>query len=177
MTFRCSRFAPHPRKHMTTQQLVPSAPLAATASFLPEQWQADVEKKLAPGENVLSSLEVDLDAKLRFTKGILVVTNLRLITRTPGETAWRDWPYRAGLALRHHDHAGVGHLELVDANGLLAAWRFTLRQNLQAIRLVDQFHDQLESHLTGAAIQAPEQHTCPSCKAPLEADQEECPIC
>jgi ATP-binding cassette subfamily B protein len=161
---------------MTTQQLVPSAPLAS-ASFLPEQWQADVQKKLAPGENVLTALEVDLDSKLRFTKGVLVVTNIRLLTRSPGDTHWRDWPYRAGLALRHHDHAGVGHLELVDANGLLASWRFTLGQNLQAIRLVDQFQDQLESHLTGLAVAPPEQHICPSCKAPLEPDQEECPIC
>ena len=71
---------------MTTQQLVPSAPLAIAASFLPEHWQADVEKKLAPGENVLSSVEVDLDAKLRFTKGLLVVTDRRLLTRAPGDT-------------------------------------------------------------------------------------------
>ncbi|WP_296948354.1 ABC transporter ATP-binding protein [uncultured Massilia sp.] len=162
---------------MTNQQLVPSAPLAVAASFLPEHWQADVEKKLAPGENVLTSVEVDLDSKLRFTKGLLVVTDRRLLARAPGETAWRDWPYRAGLSLRHHDHAGVGHLELVDGQGLLGAWRFTLGQNLQAIRVVDQFRDQLESHLTGVAVQPPEQHTCPSCKAPLDPDQEDCPIC
>jgi ATP-binding cassette subfamily B protein len=162
---------------MTNQQLVPSAPLAVAASFLPEQWQADVEKKLAPGENVLTSVEVDLDAKLHFTKGILVVTSRRLLTRAPGETAWLDWPYRAGLQMRHYDHAGVGHLELVDEHGLLKAWRFTLGQNLGAIRVVDQFRDQVESHITGLAIQPPEQHTCPSCKAPLDADQEDCPIC
>ena len=58
---------------------------------------------------------------------------------------WRDWPYRAGLQLRHHDHAGVGHLELVDEHALLAAWRFTLGQNLQAIRVVDAFADQVRS--------------------------------
>jgi ATP-binding cassette subfamily B protein len=162
---------------MTNQQLVPAVPLALAASFVPEHWQADVEKKLAPGENVLSSVEVDLDAKLRFTKGLLVVTNLRLMTRAPGETVWHDWPYRAGLLLRHHDHAGVGHLELIDQNGLLAAWRFTLGQNLQAIRVVDQFHEQVESHVSGRAVQAPDQPTCPSCKAPLEADDEECAIC
>jgi ATP-binding cassette subfamily B protein len=162
---------------MTTQQLVPAVPLAIAASFLPEQWQADVEKKLAPGENVLSSVEVDLDAKLRFTKGILVITDRRLLSRAPGETAWRDWPYRAGLHLRHYDHGGVGHLELVDDSGLLGAWRFTLGQNLHAIRVVDAFGDQLESHLSGVAIQPPEQHTCPSCKAPLDPDQEDCPIC
>jgi ATP-binding cassette subfamily B protein len=162
---------------MTTQPNLSSLPLSILASSLPEHWQADVANKLAPGENVLSSVEVDLDAKLHFTKGILVVTNRRLMGRAPGETVWRDWPYRAGLELRHHDHAGVGHLELTDEHARLAAWRFTLGQNLQAIRTTDAFADGLQSHLTGLAAAAPEQHLCPSCKAPLEPDQEDCPIC
>jgi ATP-binding cassette subfamily B protein len=162
---------------MTTQQLVSPAALAVAASFLPDHWQADVEKKLLPGENVLSSVEVDLDAKLRFTKGILVVTNRRLIARAPGESAWRDWAYQGGLQLKHHDHAGVGHLELIDATGRLAAWRFTLGQNLQAIRVLDAFRQQLDSVINGRQPAIVEQNVCPSCKAPLEPDQEECPIC
>jgi ATP-binding cassette subfamily B protein len=162
---------------MTTQQLVPTSSLTLSASFLPDYWQAELAKKLAPGENVLSGVEVDLDAKLRFTRGVVVVTDRRLLARSPGETQWSDWPLRAGLALQHHDHAGVGHLELVDAEGLLATWRFTLGQNLQAIRVVDQFRDQLQSVVSGVPVLPPEQHICPSCKAPLEPDQEECPIC
>jgi len=162
---------------MTTQQLARPSSLAAAASFLPEDWQNDVAKQLAPGENVLASVEVDLDAKLHFSKGLVLVTDRRLLTRAPGESAWRDWPYRAGLQLRHHDHAGVGHLNLVDDAGLLASWRFTLGHNLQAIRVADHFADQVESIASGLAVQPPEQHTCPSCKAPLEADQADCPIC
>jgi ATP-binding cassette subfamily B protein len=162
---------------MTTLQLVPNPSLALAASFLPDDWQAEVAKKLAPGENVLAGVEVDLDAKLRFTKGLVVVTDRRLLARSPGESQWCDWLLRAGLELHHHDHAGVGHLELVDAEGLLAAWRFTLGQNLQAIRLVDQFRDQCQSVVSGVPVLPPEQDTCPSCKAPLEPEQEECPIC
>ncbi|GGE63425.1 cyanophycin metabolism-associated ABC transporter [Massilia psychrophila] len=162
---------------MTTQQFVPPSAVALAASFLPDHWQADVEKNLLPGENVLSSVEVDLDAKLRFTKSILVVTNRRLIGRAPGEAAWREWTYRPGLQLKHHDHAGVGHLELIDEQGRLAAWRFTLGQNLQAIRVLDAFREQLDSSVTGRQVEKAEQNVCPSCKAPLEPDQEECPIC
>ncbi len=162
---------------MTTQQLASPSSLAVAASFLPEQWRNDVEEQLAPGENVLTSAEVDLDAKLHFRKGILVVTNRRLLARAPGEQAWREWAYREGMALRHHDHAGVGHLELVDAHGLLASWRFTLGQNLHAIRVADQFRDQVHSHVTGVAVAPPDQHTCPSCKAALDPDEDECPIC
>jgi ATP-binding cassette subfamily B protein len=162
---------------MTTSPLAPPAALALAASFLPEQWQADVEKKLFPGENVLSSVAVDLDTRLRFRKGIVVVTDRRLLALSPGDTAWQDWPYRAGLALRHHDHAGVGHLELVDEQGLLAAWRFTLGQNLNAIRVLDSFRDQNDSVVSGRVIAPPEQIVCPSCKGPLEADDEECAVC
>jgi ATP-binding cassette subfamily B protein len=167
---------------MTTQQLVSPTALTVAASFLPDHWLPDVEKKLLPEENVLSSVEVDLDAKLRFTKGILVVTDRRLLSRAagepaPGEAEWREWSYRPGLQLKHHDHAGVGHLELVDQQGRLATWRFTLGQNLQAIRVLDQFREQQDSHVSGRPVQHAELNICPSCKAPLEPDQEECPIC
>ncbi|CAN7268578.1 ABC transporter ATP-binding protein [Massilia sp. LjRoot122] len=162
---------------MTTQQLAIPSSLAVTAGVLPEHWQNDVAKQLAPGENVLTSVEVDLDAKLRFKKGLVVVTGRGLLAKAPGEDVWHDWSYRPGLALRHHDHAGVGHLELVDTEGLLAAWRFTLGQNLNAIRVVDHFAEQLKSAVSGVPVTLPDQHTCPSCKAPLEADDAECAVC
>jgi ATP-binding cassette subfamily B protein len=52
-----------------------------------------------------------------------------------------------------------------------------LGQNLQAIRLVDQFQALVQSHVTGKPLALALKHICPSCKAPLEPDQEECPIC
>jgi ATP-binding cassette subfamily B protein len=162
---------------MTSTQLISQPTLAFAPNYLSELWQAEVEKQLASGENVLGSIEVDLDARLRFKKGILVVTDRRLLSRVPGETEWRQWSYRPGLVLKHHDHAGVGHLDLSDDQGRLASWRFTLGQKLYATRLLDQFNEQLESSLTGKPVHAAEQHICPSCKAPLEPDQEECPIC
>lgn len=160
---------------MTTELIVPATTTPTTA--LPEHWLAQVNSNLLTGENVLSSVEVDLDARLRFTKGIIVVTEKRLLARAPGETEWKHWSYRPGLRLAHHDHAGVGHLELFDDHGRLASWRFTLGQNLHAIRVLEQFVERLDSHLTGQPVLVAEQEVCPSCKAPLEPDQEECPVC
>lgn len=60
-------------------------------------------------------LEIDLDARLQFASGLVLVTNRRLLARAPGTRQWQEWPLRAGLALNHHDHAGVSALELVDA--------------------------------------------------------------
>ncbi|MBI2748597.1 MAG: ATP-binding cassette domain-containing protein [Burkholderiales bacterium] len=140
-------------------------------------WRGDVQSQLNAQENVLAALEVDLDTRLHFVRGLVVVTNQRLLSRGGNETHWTQWPFRAGLELRHHDHAGVGHLNLVDANGLLATWRFTLGQNLHAIRVVDQFQAQMDNQVHGKPLVQALHNVCPSCKAPLEPDQEECPIC
>jgi len=140
-------------------------------------WRGDVQSQLTAQENVLAALEVDLDTRLHFVRGLVVVTNQRLLSRNGNETQWKQWVFREGLELRHHDHAGVGHLNLVDANGLLATWRFTLGQNLHAIRLVDQFQTQMDSQVHGKPLVQALYNVCPNCKAPLEPDQEECPIC
>jgi len=150
---------------------------ALSFSEIPADWRAEAQTQLQPDENVQAVLEVDLDTKLRFVRGLVVATDRRLLSRLPGETAWRAWDYQPGLELSHHDHAGVGHLELVNGQGLLASWRFTLGQNLQAIRLVEQFRLYLKSRVSGQPLVQPEGHYCPRCKAPLEPEQDECPIC
>ncbi len=155
-------------------------PHLATDSALidiPEAWRAEVESQLIAGENVVTSVEVDLDAKLHFSRGLVVLTERRIVARAAGETAWNSWEVREQLHLKHHDHAGVGHLELSDENGRLAVWRFTLGHNLLAIRLLDQYVLQRESQATGRPIEREEGDFCPSCKAPLEPDQDECPVC
>ncbi len=107
---------------------------------------------LQPSENVLGLLEVDLDPQLHFGRGLLLITDQRLISRFPNETAWRSWDLRPGLVLAHHDHAGVGTLQLRDAERQLAVWRFTLGRNPAALRLLGQF----DQALAGAtAFQAP----------------------
>ena len=143
--------------------------------MMPDLWRSDLP--LVPGETVVSALQLDLDLRLHFVDGMLLVTERRLLARGSVDDVWHAWSYRPGLKLTHHDHAGVGHLELQDEHGLLASWCFTLGQNLLAIRLLEHFTAQLEGHVSEQAIVPAEQSVCPSCKAPLEPDQDECPIC
>ena len=157
-----------------TFDVIAASPLLGDISA---RWREAMQSQLRPRENVLAALEVDLDAKLNFVGSLVVITNERILSRAGGDARWHEWSFQSGMQLRHHDHAGVGHLNLVDANGLLATWRFTLAQNLQAIRLVNQFQAQLESHISGKPLVQAARNVCPSCKAPLEPDQEECPIC
>ncbi|MTW04319.1 cyanophycin metabolism-associated ABC transporter [Pseudoduganella ginsengisoli] len=158
---------------MITTQL--SSELSHTE--LPEVWRPEVQLQLASGENVLSALEVDLDARLHFAKGLVLLTERRIMARAPGETVWQSWPYTPDLTLKLHDHAGVGHLELVNHQQRLGSWRFTLGQNLLAIRLSEKFTALRDSFVTQQPIVQSEDHICPTCKAPLEPDQDECPIC
>jgi ATP-binding cassette subfamily B protein len=158
---------------MITNQLSPELSLTE----LPEAWRSEAQLQLSSGENVLNALEVDLDARLHFNKGLVILTERRIMARAPGEAVWHDWTYHRGMTLKLHDHAGVGHLELLDDTRRLASWRFTLGQNLLAIRLSEAFAKLVEAHVTGKPVEKEEDHACPTCKAPLEPDQEECPVC
>ncbi|MCF8210171.1 MAG: ABC transporter ATP-binding protein/permease [Rhodoferax sp.] len=149
----------------------------AALTEIPDLWRADVHAQLRPHENVLAVLEVDLDTRLHFVKGVLLVTSQRLLARQGEDMAWQHWDLAPGMSLLHHDHAGVAHLDFVNGAGRLATWRFTLGQNLSAIRLVDQFNAQMHSNTTGKPLVQALGDVCPSCKAPLEPDQDECPIC
>jgi len=151
--------------------------LPALSGELPSVWREAVQKQLHPHENVLAALEVDLDRQLHFVKGLVLLTSQRLLALDGETQTWTMWNLQAGQTLLHHDHAGVGHIDLLDATALLGSWRFTLGQNLLAIRLVDQFQAQLESTVSGRPLAQALTQVCPSCKAPLEPDQEECPVC
>ncbi|MBI3711879.1 MAG: ABC transporter ATP-binding protein [Burkholderiales bacterium] len=144
---------------------------------LPDAWSQALRLQLEKEETVLNAVEIDLDARLHFTRGFLVLTERRLLAIAVGSDEWQSWRLEKNVQLRHYDHAGVGHLELCDEIQLLAHWRFTLAQNLLVTRLMDAFREQLHIVTTGKATEKPEQHICPSCKAVLEPDQEECPVC
>ena len=154
-------------------------PSTALLSFsdVPAEWLAELRKQLRTDENVQAVLEVDLDTHLRFGRGLLVATDRRLLGREPGQENWQSFDYLPGQKFTQHDHAGVGHLELLDGQGRLAHWCYTLTQNLQASRLADRVGRRLRSLSTGEAVVSPPSHECPTCKAPLEPGQDECPIC
>ena len=133
------------------------------------------ETRLRRGENVRATLEVDLDGQLRFAAGGLQLTDQRLLAvdAAAGAAEFREWSLTPDLRLELSDHAGLGLLELVDAGGRLAQWRFTMKAHLQAQRFQDAFNRRGEAALKLEA----EPELCPSCQAVLPEDSEECPSC
>jgi ATP-binding cassette, subfamily B, bacterial len=156
---------------------IESLPAAAARPVIPAPWQQEVQARLHQGETVVACVELDLDAGLHFARGIVVVTDARLLAKAAAEADWQTWPYREGMSLAHHDHAGVGTLELADRHARLTAWRYTLAHNPEALRLIDHFEQQRDAAFSGLPVPPVEQAVCPSCKAPLPPDQEECPVC
>jgi ATP-binding cassette subfamily B protein len=151
-----------------------------TASYelaLPSHWAAEFEPQLATNEKPQAYVEIDLDTRLQFTDGVVIVTNQRLLAKAPGEKSWQQWPLRAGLLLNHFDHAGVGMLELTDQQGRLAIWRYTLSRNLAALRVISEFDLNRDSLVSGKAVLRSTEDLCPKCNAPLPPGEDECPIC
>lgn len=146
-------------------------------SMLPPVWASQVESHLTNEETILAWLEIDLDSQLHFSSGIVVVTDRRLIAKMAEEEIWHEWKYQQGLVLTCRDHAGVGNLELFDAQARLAYWCYTLGRDTGANRLVAHFNQQLDAQLTGETKIQPLQAKCPKCAATLTGDQETCPAC
>ena len=140
----------------------------------------ELQTKLAPHENVLALLPVDLSADLRFAKGLLALTPERVLVCEPGSQEWREWPLAVELSMRMHDHGGVGTLELHDRHQRLGVWHITLTQQTAIIQFMQQFDRQRERLARGVAYSDETQEDatrCPTCNTPLPPDTEECPAC
>ena len=127
-------------------------------------------------ENALARLEVDLSAELFFQRQSLVLSpqGLSLLDRSAlPHICLAQWPLKAGLRLQHNDHAGAGSLELLDAQGRLAQWRFTLANNPDALRLLAMF-DQAMSPFQDHDKPLPDPSTPDEAEmAPIEEDEGE----
>ncbi|MBK7900725.1 MAG: ABC transporter ATP-binding protein [Azonexus sp.] len=152
-------------------------PPDAPETSLPQAWREALLPRLAAGDTLRAWLEIDLDPRLRFCRGLLAVTDRALLACDPEAGTWSTWELRDDLSLDHHDHAGVGTLELADGTGRLGCWRYTLAHDVAALKLQREFDQRRESRRSGRPVVVPDELVCPKCRAPLEPGVEECPIC
>ena len=165
---------------MATNVTSPATAINIPDSVSEESLTLNLRGQLGSGETILAAMPLDLDSQLTFAQGWLALTERRLIAQTPGIVQIQEWPLdatRKGLQLEHFDHAGVGTLELRDATSRLAHWRYTLEQNIAALRLIRRFAQQLESLRSGLPPLADDDTLCPKCKGLLNPETDECPIC
>ena len=140
---------------------------------VPASWRGELQLQLASEENVLAWLEVDLDARLYFANSLLVLTGERLLWCEPDtQNAWHSLSLHDTHRMELSDHAGVGHLRLLDSQQQLADWRFTLGRQLQASALLTRFNQRMAGHSEGVA-----QAWCEVCHAPLGSTDAHCRSC
>ena len=155
---------------------------------LPADLRGMAEAQLAADETPLCWLELDLDTRLHYARGLLVLTDRRLIDVGPAEPTaragasmalpFRSWPLATIHGLRAKEQAGVGALELLGVESLLCHWRYTIARAPQAHRLAERFDRLRQSELAGGEeFVEPPTTVCPSCGVILAADQKTCPDC
>ena len=116
---------------------------------------AALQGRLLAGENVVATLEVDLDDQGRFAAGLIALTNSRLVAFEPvagtATGTWAEYTLAPGQSLRLSDHGGLAFMELQDARARLKRWRFTLACNPAAVRFVDAFEREVQ-RLAGQVV-------------------------
>jgi ATP-binding cassette, subfamily B, bacterial len=166
---------------------------------LPVLWRDETAGQLESGEMLLAWFDPDLDERLHYVQGLIVLTDRRLLSRdiphpaadaagSPenGEPAalaagytparWQSWPLTEGISLRTDEHGSTSALELVDASGRLASWRYTAAKATAAQRLVQKLASWRQSQRAGSVSDGT-QAVCPSCGAAINADDGRCQAC
>ena len=149
-----------------------------------------VENHLQPGEVPVAWFEPDLDTRLNYSSGLVVLTDRRVLsvdsdeqlstnsTTPPGELRFQSWSLDSLATLRTREYASVGALDLAGPAGQLAQWRYTIGRSSGAHRFVDRFQAVRRSR-QGQDEELPEvsESICPSCGATLADDEYECSAC
>jgi ATP-binding cassette subfamily B protein len=159
---------------------------------IPPSWRSRLEPHLAAGEHLVACFEPDLDTRLEFAEGLVVLTDSRVLSFDAAGTSetvdpaaingenWRAWPLNQIAGLHAREAAGLGTLELLGPTALEASWSYTLARSPAALHFVQAFQNAstAETHrrkTTHGASLAPS--ICPSCGARIEPPQTVCESC
>ncbi|QOY86420.1 cyanophycin metabolism-associated ABC transporter [Paludibaculum fermentans] len=108
-----------------------------------------LQSRILDGETPLASFEPDLDSRMRYAPGLVVLTDQRLLSfewppgsrRGPdgamAEAEARSWALAPGLDIHVHEERGLGSLDLRDGTGTISRWRFTNARAAGAHRLAE----------------------------------------
>ena len=134
------------------------------ADSVDRKWRDRLVPLLHGGEALIAWMETDLDEKLEFASGLIVLTDRRLLALrdagTPEASAasvpmvltspglprsplTEQWPLHRDLRLSRQDHAGIGALTLTNSTARLAVWRYMLGRADGLMRLIEAFDRQL----------------------------------
>jgi ATP-binding cassette subfamily B protein len=146
---------------------------------LPAQWRKEAAAELEAGERLLAWFEPDLDDRLHYARGLILLTDHRLLsfeTDQGGAVRRQNWPLTESKSLRTVEHGSAAALELVDASVRLACWHYTAAQGTAAQRLVQKLAS-FRRNQRGGSVSDGAMAVCPSCGAAINADDGRCEAC
>jgi ATP-binding cassette subfamily B protein len=150
-----------------------------------------VREKLEPGETPLAWFEPDLTSHLHYAAGLVILTDRRVLSfewdhgarpnAKPPATpkTYRDWPLSEGLTAASSDHAGIGTLELLNGDGMVAYWRYTVARAASARKLAERLEALQKGVVPKAKPVAPAAVTteCSVCGYAIRAGDTVCSQC
>jgi ATP-binding cassette subfamily B protein len=142
---------------------------------LPPERHRTVTGQLEPGETLLAWFEPDLDRRLHYARGLVLLTDRRILSLEDNADTWSQWRLAPEIDLRTAEHGPAGRLEVVDPTGLVACWRFTAKQLPAAQRLAQRLTTLRASQ--AGEVTATTAAVCPSCGGPMNPEEGRCPAC
>jgi len=117
-----------------------------TCNQLPEPLHSTVHALLLPGESLRAVFQPDLDDRLRFCEGLVLLTDRRLLSREAPGAEVRAWPLDQVERLQTRDRGGLGTLEALGPSARLHCWFLTVGRASAARDLVDAFDRLVAGH-------------------------------
>jgi ATP-binding cassette subfamily B protein len=108
-----------------------------------------VQAVLAPGESLRAVFQPDLDDRLKYCEGLVVLTDRRLLSRGGPDNQLHAWPLAQVARLQAHDRGGLATLEALGPSARLACWYHTVGRAAAARDLVDAFDRLAAGHQPG----------------------------
>lgn len=145
---------------------------------LPAPNREAVRSALLPSERILAWFEPNLDERLHFGVGLVVLTDQAVLGYQPVSEDTKlpplsRYPLNEIDEIKKLDRAGLAVLELLGPKHRIAAWRFTTSKSSAAAVLVNEF----KSLRQGTASEERAPSICPSCGGTMARGQSVCANC
>ena len=151
---------------------------------LPLKWKNIVhsEQLWDPSFTLLNCLEVDLNQQLFFEKSLLILLSderreqFKIVQISTAGKMIGEWSFGLDAYFQQYDHAGIGHIRLLEFEQQIESWHHTLSLNLAVNEFKEQFQNRSKS-IESTSLSLLNEVNCPYCQTPLLPNQEQCLVC
>ncbi len=151
---------------------------------LPIKWKNTVhsEQLWDSSLTLLHWLEVDLNKQLFFEKSLLILLSdaprkqFKIVQVSTDGKMIGEWSFGSEAHFQQYDHAGIGHIRLLEFEQEIESWHHTLSLNLAVNQFKEQFQNRSKSS-ESTALSLGNEVSCPYCQTPLLPNQEQCLVC